>query len=136
MSVNVSVSVVDTKRCEFMTRCEWAKVLHPCVSTPLYLFNPLWGMKEGIIISLSISLLSSLFLSLFLSPYVEPPWEGGGAILGTTPHPAMILNTIIISVFHYQCHHPSRDANHFHLLNIIITLTLKSSTIVLGVGCL
>ena len=33
-------------------------------------------------------------LNLSLSPpYVEPPWEGGGAILGTTPHPAMLLNT-------------------------------------------
>ena len=62
MSVNVSVSVVDTKRCEFVTRCEWPRVLHPCVSNPLYLFNPLWGMNEYNHSSLSI--LSSLFLSL------------------------------------------------------------------------
>ena len=42
-------------------------------------------MNEGINISLAISLLSSLFLSL--PPYVDTPWEGGGAILGTTPLP-------------------------------------------------
>ena len=90
MSVNVSVSVVDTKRCEFVTRCEWPRVLHPCVSTPLYLFNPLWGMNEqGTFFSLNLS----------LSPYVEPPWEGGGAILGTTPHAAMIPNAITVSIF-------------------------------------
>ena len=38
----------------------------------------------------------SLFLSLF--PYVEPPWEGGGAILGTTPHPTMVLNIFTIFI--------------------------------------
>ena len=34
----MSVSVVDTKRCEFVTKYEWPRVLHPCVSTPLYLY--------------------------------------------------------------------------------------------------
>ena len=38
MSVNVSESVVDIKRCEFVARCEWPRVLHPCVTTPLYLY--------------------------------------------------------------------------------------------------
>ena len=49
-----------------------------------------------IIFSLNLSL--SLLLSLSLSLSIEPPWEGGGAILGTTPHPAMLLNMFIISL--------------------------------------
>ena len=54
---------------------------------PRVLFNPLWGMNEDIIIFLPQSLSLLLFLFLSLSLNVEPPWEGGGAILGTTPHP-------------------------------------------------
>ena len=66
-------------------------------------------MNEGIIV-LSQSLSLVIALSLSLSPYVEPPWEEGGAILGTTPHPAMILNTINISIF--------------ITINVIINLTM------------
>ena len=79
-------------------------------------------MNEDIIIfslNLSLSLLLSLFLSLSLN--VEPPWEGGGAILGTTPHPAMLLNInmislsiITMSIFitnHHSCEECRAEAN-------------------------
>ena len=56
--------------------------------------------------SLSISLVISLSLSLPLN--VEPPWEGGGATLGTTPHPTMLLNACLLS------HHQSYNAHHPH----------------------
>ena len=67
----------------------------PMYLPPLVLFNPLmgneWDMNNHF--SLNLYLVISLSLSLSLSPLnVEPPWEGGGAILGTTPHPTMLLN--------------------------------------------
>ena len=34
----------------------------------------------------------SIYLSLVISPLRGTPLGGGGAILGTAPHPAMILN--------------------------------------------
>ena len=73
---------------------------------PLVLFNPLWGMNEGMnIFSISLSLVISLSLSISLPLNVEPHWEGGGAILGTTPHPAMLLDAHYLS-HHHALHHP------------------------------
>ena len=77
----------------------------------------------------SLSLLSSLSLSLFPLPNVEPPWEGGGAILGTTPHPTMLLYTIS---HHHTLHHPHYQftiiANPILIFIIVLTLTLKPIT--------
>ena len=61
--------------------------------------------------SLSQSLSCHLSLSLSLSLNVDPPWEGVGAILGTTPHPAMLLYTIS---HHHALHHPHHD-HHVYL---------------------
>ena len=58
---------------------------------PLVLFNLLMGNERTRNSYLSIFLSSHLFLSLFLL-HIEPPWEGGGAILGSNPHPTMLLN--------------------------------------------
>ena len=59
--------------------------------------------NEDFSLNLSLSLsLTSLSLSLTLSlslSYIDPPWEGAGAILSTTPHPTMILNAITIPIF-------------------------------------
>ena len=88
-------------------------------------------MNEDIIIfslNLSLSLLLSLFLSLSLN--VEPPWEGGGAILGTTPHPTMLLNIYMISlsiitmsifITNHHSYHSSSSSSS-------LTLTLKPTT--------
>ena len=84
--------------------------------------------------SLSLTLLLSLFLSLSLN--VEPPWEGGGVILGTTPHPAMILDAHkhLLDLSHHHVVHYLHYytisifiINHHH--NNILTVTLKQSTL-------
>ena len=117
--------IVSRYVCEHMHMCVhvdryeevWVSVQYECSRglTPLciypllVLFNPLWGMNETWIIIFSFNLSLSHYLSLFSLPLnVEPPWEGGGAILGTTPTPqwfSMILNifmpislTIILSI--------------------------------------
>ena len=58
---------------------------------PLVLFNLLMGNERRRNSYLSIFLSSHLFLSLFLL-HIERPWESGGAILGSNPHPTMLLN--------------------------------------------
>ena len=67
--------------------------------------NPLWGMNEKKRNS-SLSLNLSLSLSLFPFLNVEPPWEGAGAIVGTTPHPVMLLNAY--QHIRRHCHHHPR----------------------------
>ena len=97
---------------------------------PLVLFNPLWGMNEDIIIFLSQSLSLLLFLFLSLSLNVEPPWEGGGAILGTTPHPTMLLNIYMIplSIITMSIFITNHHSYHSSSSSSSLTLTLKPST--------
>ena len=81
-------------------------------------------MKESIVLSQSLSLVISLSLSL--SPYVEPPSEGGGAILGTTPHPAMLIINLAITLFTIML--SSTRTLILSILSLILTLTLKPTT--------
>ena len=83
--------------CECKCECEWTnkKRCEWVISV-----NGQW-MKHEISFSLDVSLSLS---------YVEPPPKGGGTILGTIPHPAMMLNAITISIF--------------ITINVIINLTM------------
>ena len=76
-------------------RCEWVIGVDGQGGYPLlYYLTPLWEwMHKEKDFSLSTSL--SCHLSLSFS-HVEPPWEGGGIILGTTPHPALLINISIV----------------------------------------
>ena len=87
-------------------------VIHPFTSPCMImtqLFNPMRGNEiQTVLFSNFLSLSLTISLSLPLS-HAQPPWAGGGAILGSTPHPT----TLTLSLFPNQALNSLINSSNF-----------------------